>query len=239
MLRKMNLDLCREGMNAPLGAETTRWPEGGRGQGATGSSARGSHQRPATRGVDGPGNPEGGQSPLRLGLPGWRCPGTGNPSRGACWNPGLLGVPSRRPGRDTQGAQGTGGGPVHVGARGGPRRVRGGGGGWGVASPPPGRDLHACVTAPDFLLLLSCRYARAGSAGGRRARQDVATSSPPAAGHAAPPSAPVAASPPRPRRAPCFEVKTCPSSPSRSSPFSAPSPAAHPWVLPPPRGPQP
>lgn len=37
------------------------------------------------------------------------------------------------------------------------------GGGAGVWLPPPTRrDLHVCVAAPDFLLLLRCRYARAG-----------------------------------------------------------------------------
>lgn len=34
-----------------------------------------------------------------------------------------------------------------------------------MASPPPGRDLHVCVAAPDFRLLLRCRYARAGPGG--------------------------------------------------------------------------
>lgn len=44
--------------------------------------------------------------------------------------------------------------------------------------------------------------------------------------------------PARPRRAPCFEVRTPPSPAPRSSPFFAPSPAAHPWVPPPPRLPE-
>lgn len=205
---------------------------------------RGSHQLPAIRGVDDPGHHEGVQPPLRLGFPGWRFPGAGTPSRGACWNPELLGVSqSRRLAPRPGGWAGTRGGRRAPEAGQctwvpGAGRAGCGGGSWGVASTPPGRDLHVYVTAPDFLLLLRCRYARAGSAGGRRARQDVATSSPPALGHAAPPSAPVTASPPRPRRAPCFEVRTLPSPAPRSSPCFAPSPAAHPWLPPPPRLPE-
>jgi hypothetical protein len=88
----------------------------------------------------------------------------------------------------------------------------GGGGARGVASPPPGRDLHVCVAAPDFLLLLRCRYARAGPGGraaGAQRRGHLLTRTP---GRAAPPPALVAASPPWPPREPGSEVGVRPSS---------------------------
>lgn len=82
-----------------------------------------------------------------------------------------------------------------AGARGCRGRAARGGGRAGVVSPPPGRDLHVCVAAPDFLLLLRGRYAPAGSAGWRAAgaprRGHLLTRTPPPApGHAAPPAAP-------------------------------------------------
>lgn len=122
-------------------------------------------QRPAGRRGE-CGSFEGGEPPLQLGLPGmagWRV----RPDTRQSWDsvPGTLGV--SRGGRPGPGpARGAGGGRAHVGAGG---RAAAGCGGRGVASPPPGRDLHVCVAAPDFLLFYAAgTRGPAGRAGGRR-----------------------------------------------------------------------
>lgn len=202
------------GREPALGGERRR--RGGRPR-APGSSAR---LRAAPRG-DGlslprcrPGSPwpEDGDvddagtrrqaAPPRPGLPEWRFRGDFLELE---LRPGRRlepGSPPSFPGRASRPASGgrarTLGGRGHrrrAGARGCRGRAARGAGGPGVVSPPPGRDLHVCVAAPDFLLLLRGRYAPAGSAGWRAAgaprRGHLLTRTPPPApGRAAPPSAP-------------------------------------------------
>lgn len=98
---------------------------------------------------------------------------------GGGWNPALLRVspggrlarrPEAEPGRS--GGAGTGGGPAHVGAGGGPRGARGG----RVWFPRLPGGICMCVWQPQT----SCSFDAAGTrrpgrrAGGRRARQERA-----------------------------------------------------------------
>lgn len=197
--RKMNPDLRGAGRRAPRGARPrSAGSEGGGGPRAPGSSARLPGARrgdrlslsrgrtgspgPEDEKVDDAGNPEAG-SPAEAGPPGAGRFGAGTPSRDAAGAPlssefpraGVsLGVP--RPSPDARGAQGTGGGPAHVGAGGGPRGARGGRA-WFPRLPG---GVCMCVWQPQT----SCSFYAAGTrrpgrrAGGRRARQDAGTSSP-------------------------------------------------------------
>lgn len=119
-------------------------------------------------------------------------------------------------------------GRVHVGAAAGAGR--------GVASPPPGRDLHVCggprLPAPSQLQV---RAGRAGLEGSGRAETRAPPHPDP--GRTAPPRAPVAASLPRSSRSPSCEVALRPSPPSALQ-SSAPSLAARSWATLPPRAPE-
>lgn len=122
-------------------------------------------------------------------------------------------------------------GRVHVGAAAGAGR--------GVASPPPGRDLHVCggprLPAPSQLQV---RAGRAGLEGSRRSETRAPPHPDP--GRTAPPRAPVAASlpgPPRSSGSPGCEVALHPSPPSALQ-SSAPSLAARSCATLPPRAPE-
>lgn len=113
------------------------------------------------------------------------------------------------------------------------------GAGRGVASPPPGRDLHVCggprLPAPSQLQV---RAGRAGLEGSGRAETRAPPHPDP--GRTAPPRAPVAASllrPPRSSGLPGCEVALRPSPPSALQ-SSAPSLAARSWATLPPRAPE-
>ena len=268
-LRKMNPDVLCEGMNAPLrarrlsagsgdGAVAAGRPQPGRSwarpPGAVQGSARGAPGLTLSRP---PAQPSATRGPSRrFGEPrGLRAP-SGPPRDGGSGklagdSPELEICPGSRRDRAGLAAALASGrlGPDARGAREAGRRTwvpAGGPGGRGVASPPPGRDLHVCAAAPDFLLLCAAGRRGPGRAGGWRVFRDAGTSSPGRhlrlPGRAAPPSAPGATSPPRLRRAPGSEVGARPARPRGSSPLSAPRLVARPWAPPPPRlprGPQP
>lgn len=194
-LRKMNPDLRCEGMSASLRARRLsagtlpgppRAAQGSACGGAGPPSARartGSH-RPEGRGVDSPGNPEGREPPLRLGLPGmavprvclgtrWSCnseagdplePQDSSQSRGAG---GSLAPGRPGPGRARGAGRGEAGRRTWVPA--GRRRRGAGGPGCGF---PASRAGFACVCGGPRLpapSTLQVRAGRAGRAGGGRA----------------------------------------------------------------------
>lgn len=127
------------------------------------------------RGIESPGNPEGGQPPLRPGDGGSRslfgdslCNSVrGNPQRSRDSSESRARRMARPAAEEVGPGRARGAGRGEAGrARGCWRASRGRvRGGRGVASPPPGRDLHECVRLPQT----SCFFYAAGTRGPGRA----------------------------------------------------------------------